>query len=93
MLHEPAWAQMIDLPTTTPILKKLFGTADYAVGGAGGDLALPGSIEYQHLHRDGPTFAHGSSSPSVGMTNKAEEMGIVPEGSAKTPNNSGGKQF
>ena len=64
-LHEEAWCNMIDLPTTvravppphvalwppthatrvprqTPILKHLFGTDDYAVGGAGGDLSLPG---------------------------------------------------
>jgi hypothetical protein len=83
MLHDPAWTQMIDLPTTTPILKKLFGTPDYAVGGAGGDLSLPGSVEYQHLHRDGPTIAHGSSPPSVGQTKKAETMGLVPEGTAE----------
>lgn len=53
MLHDPVWASMIDLPTTTPILTEIFGTADYLVWGAGGDLALPGAIEYQHLHSDG----------------------------------------
>ena len=53
MLHHPAWAQMIDLPRATPILKEVFGTDDYLVWGAGGDLSLPGSIEYQHLHTDG----------------------------------------
>ena len=55
-LHEDAWCNMIDLPTTTPILKHLFGTDDYAVGGAGGDLSLPGAIEYQHLHRGAPAL-------------------------------------
>jgi ectoine hydroxylase-related dioxygenase (phytanoyl-CoA dioxygenase family) len=52
LLHDPVWASMIDLPTTTPILKKIFGTADYYVRGAGGDLCLPGAIEYQALHAD-----------------------------------------
>jgi len=52
LLHDPVWASMIDLPTTTPILTKLFGTPDYFVRGAGGDLCLPGAIEYQGLHAD-----------------------------------------
>lgn len=52
LLHEPEWASMIDLPTTTPILKELFGSSDYYVWGAGGDLCLPGAIEYQALHAD-----------------------------------------
>ena len=53
MLHEPAWAGMIDMPTTTPILCEIFGSSDYSVWGGGGDLSLPGAIEYQHLHTDG----------------------------------------
>ena len=53
MMHDPVWAAMIDLPTTTPILKSIFGTDDYLVWGGGGDLCLPGAIEYQHLHSDG----------------------------------------
>jgi len=52
MLHDPAWAALIDLPTATPLLTKLFGSRDYMVLGAGGDLCLPGTVEYQHLHRD-----------------------------------------
>ncbi|MCY4655693.1 MAG: phytanoyl-CoA dioxygenase family protein [Gammaproteobacteria bacterium] len=52
LLHDAVWANMVDLPTTTPILTRLFGNADYSVIGAGGDLCLPGAIEYQHLHRD-----------------------------------------
>ena len=52
LLHDPDWASMIDLPTTTPILSSIFGTADYFVRGAGGDLCLPGAIEYQGLHAD-----------------------------------------
>ena len=53
MMHERAWASLIDMPTTTPILREIFGTSDYAVWGGGGDLSLPGAIEYQHLHTDG----------------------------------------
>ena len=52
LMHEPEWASMIDLPTTTPILKAIFGSSDYFVRGGGGDLCLPGAIEYQHLHWD-----------------------------------------
>lgn len=52
LLHDPVWASMIDLPTTTPILAAIFGSRDYSVIGAGGDLCLPGAIEYQVLHSD-----------------------------------------
>jgi hypothetical protein len=52
LLHEKVWASMIDLPTTTPLLKSFFGGDDYWVIGAGGDLCLPGAIEYQALHSD-----------------------------------------
>jgi ectoine hydroxylase-related dioxygenase (phytanoyl-CoA dioxygenase family) len=62
LLHDPVWASMIDLPTTTPILAEIFASNDYHVWGAGGDLCLPGAIEYQHLHQDRPepyTFPTG----------------------------------
>jgi hypothetical protein len=52
LLHEPVWASMIDLATTTPILTAIFGGDDYQLTGAGGDLCLPGAIEYQPLHAD-----------------------------------------
>lgn len=52
LFHRPEWCDLIDLPTTTPILTAIFASADYAVYGAGGDLALPGAIEYQGLHSD-----------------------------------------
>lgn len=52
LLHDLRWASMVDLPTTTPILKTLFGPGGYSVQGAGGDLCLPGAIEYQVLHTD-----------------------------------------
>lgn len=53
LLHDPVWASMIDLSTTTPILTRIFGGSDYRILGAGGDLCLPGAIEYQALHTDG----------------------------------------
>ncbi|HKN01861.1 MAG TPA: phytanoyl-CoA dioxygenase family protein [Candidatus Binataceae bacterium] len=53
LLHDPVWASMIDLPSTTLILTRIFGGPDYRVLGAGGDLCLPGAIEYQALHSDG----------------------------------------
>lgn len=43
---------MIDMATTTPLLSAIFGSPNYIVGGGGGDLALPGAIEYQGLHSD-----------------------------------------
>ncbi len=52
MLHVKEWCDLIDLPTTTPILTAIFGSADYVVGGAGGEVALPGAMEYQGLHSD-----------------------------------------
>jgi ectoine hydroxylase-related dioxygenase (phytanoyl-CoA dioxygenase family) len=52
LMHDPVWASMIDLPTTTPILTEIFGAPDYLVRGGGGDVCLPGAIEYQHLHWD-----------------------------------------
>ena len=52
MFHRPEWSQLIDLPMTTPILSSIFGSADYIVYGCGGDLVLPGAIEYQGLHSD-----------------------------------------
>ncbi len=52
MFHRPEWCELIDLPTTTPILTSIFGSPEYIVYGAGGDLALPGAIEYQGLHSD-----------------------------------------
>ena len=51
-MHDPAWAALIDLDTTTPILTAIFGSHAYVVGGGGGDVALPGAIEYQGLHAD-----------------------------------------
>ena len=72
LLHDPAWASMVDLPATTPILAAIFGSMDYQVLGAGGDLCLPGAIEYQHLHAD---VNEASELPSARVA-QAESMGI-----------------
>ncbi len=58
MLHDSAWASMTGLSTTTPIVTEIFGSSDYHVWGSGGDLCLPGAIEYQHLHPDGRDPQH-----------------------------------
>ena len=72
LLHEPEWAAMVDMATTTPILTGLFGSDDYWVIGAGGDLCLPGAIEYQTLHSDTrETFAL-----SPGRLEQARRMGV-----------------
>jgi phytanoyl-CoA dioxygenase PhyH len=51
-LHHPEWRMLIDLPTVTPILTSIFGSADYMLRGGGGDFCLPGAVEYQPLHAD-----------------------------------------
>ena len=72
MLHHLAWASMIDLPTTTPIVTEIFGSSDYRVWGSGGDLCLPGAIEYQHLHLDGRDSQHLSEA----RIRQAERLGV-----------------
>ena len=52
MFHRPEWRELVDLPTTSPILTEIFGSPNYIVYGCGGDIALPGAIEYQGLHSD-----------------------------------------
>jgi len=52
MLHIDEWCELVDLPTTTPLLNMIFSSPNYIVGGAGGDIAMPGAIEYQGLHSD-----------------------------------------
>jgi len=72
LLHEPEWVEMIDLPTTTPILKAVFGSSDYLVLGAGGDLCLPGAVEYQHLHGD----IQDNNKVGEGRLAQARQLGI-----------------
>ena len=50
MMHEPAWRALIDLPTTQPILARMWGSPNYLCAGGGGEVVLPGALEYQSLH-------------------------------------------
>ena len=58
MLHHPAWAMLTELETCCPIIDKIYNSpdggphAEWAISGAGGDMALPGAVECQGLHRD-----------------------------------------
>ena len=52
LLHIDEWVELVDLPTTTPLLTAIFGSANYILMGGGGDVAMPGAIEYQGLHSD-----------------------------------------
>lgn len=52
LFGRPEWCELIDMPTTTPILTAIFGSPNYIAYGCGGDLAFPGAIEYQGLHSD-----------------------------------------
>ena len=76
MMHDAVWSAMIDLPMTTPILTELFGTDNYLVTG-GGDVCLPGAIEYQNLHSDlNDTQANGDErlvyAKKVGLLEKLD---------------------
>lgn len=67
---------MIELPTTRPILEAIFGSRDYRALGAGGDLCLPGAIEYQHLHAD----IEDDQQIDAGRIRQARQLGIgVPD--------------
>lgn len=52
MLHEPAWRGLVDLSAVTAVLTEVFGSPNYLCRGGGGELALPGAVEYQALHSD-----------------------------------------
>lgn len=52
MLHRPEWQMLLDVPTVTPILKAIFGSANYMVRSGSGDFCLPGAVGYQPLHSD-----------------------------------------
>ena len=74
-LHEPAWTAVIDLPTTTPILTAIWSSDAYVVGGGGGDLALPGAIEYQGLHSDNVWVE--PFDPVAGLTSREMPVPVV----------------
>jgi hypothetical protein len=51
------WSVLLDPPVVMEIMEAVFGTKEFAPGSGagGGDFNTPGSVEYQHLHSDGPT--------------------------------------
>ncbi|MCE9591800.1 MAG: phytanoyl-CoA dioxygenase family protein [Planctomycetes bacterium] len=49
--QNPEWAMLLDLPTTLPIIEKIWGSPEFFATGAGGDYSLPGA-EIQPLHAD-----------------------------------------
>lgn len=63
MLHRPEWRMLLDLPTVTPILTAIFGSADYMVRAGSGDFCLPGAVAYQPLHADMRDFVDAASTP------------------------------
>ena len=52
VLHREEWVMLVDLPTLTPIVTAIFGSANYHIRRAGGDFCLAGTTEYQRLHTD-----------------------------------------
>ena len=40
-----AYAALVDLETTTPLLMAIFGSHEYLAAGCGGDVALAGAID------------------------------------------------
>lgn len=56
-LQHPEWTQLIDLPTTAPILEAIWGSREYSCMGGGGDYSIPGA-QIQPLHSDIGEFLH-----------------------------------
>lgn len=52
ILHRAEWRMLVDLPTVTPIVTAIFGSANYRMARAAGDFCMPGAVEYQRLHAD-----------------------------------------
>ena len=45
MVHHPAWAMLADLESYRAILEEIYGGADWAITGSGGDFSLPVSCQ------------------------------------------------
>lgn len=56
-LQHREWAQLIDLPTTLPILDAIWSSHEYSCSGGGGDFSVPGAT-IQQLHSDLGDFFH-----------------------------------
>ena len=61
--HLEAYAALVDLPTTTPLLQGIFGSPDYLAAGCGGDVVLAGAIAAgTHLEAGGVAESVGACS-------------------------------
>ena len=76
MLHRPEWQMLVDLPTVTPILTAIFGSADYIVRAASGDFCLPGAVEYQPLHSDMRDFVDSEATPFSSFGDRRGHLSI-----------------
>jgi ectoine hydroxylase-related dioxygenase (phytanoyl-CoA dioxygenase family) len=56
-IRHPEWTMLIDLPTTLPILDRIWNSTEYSCSGAGGDYSVPGA-KIQKLHSDIGDFFH-----------------------------------
>lgn len=56
-IHHPEWAMLADLPTTIPILDRIWNSQEYRCLGGGGDYSVPGA-KIQPLHSDIAEFLH-----------------------------------
>jgi ectoine hydroxylase-related dioxygenase (phytanoyl-CoA dioxygenase family) len=75
-MHVPEWTELIDVAAVSRILTAVWGGEDYLCVGGGGDVCLPGAVEYQHLHNDIPGFDRFSDhQPAIGpATTSGSEM-------------------
>lgn len=58
--YQQEWSVLVDPPALKPVLTAIFGTEDYVspTAASGGDFVLPGCLNYQALHADGPSGQH-----------------------------------
>lgn len=47
-----ALSTMVDSAPVLAVVKEIYGSDDFICTGYGGDFVMPGSVEYQQLHRD-----------------------------------------
>ena len=83
MLHHPAWAMLSELAPVCDVLDEIFGATGgkddggWAITGAGGDMSIPGAVEYQTLHRDGPPPDFGLQIDSHQFAARAAQAAVL----------------
>ena len=65
--YQQEWSVLVDPPALKPVLTAIFGTEDYVnpTAASGGDFVLPGCLNYQALHADGPSGRHPTRRKNV----------------------------